>query len=63
MKNFGEWLNPNKISIDVQNKESLIFKLQRKKIDGDTKIKINRKKLQISQSGKYFGIKIDKNLK
>ena len=62
MKNLAVWLNANKISLNVGKTEQVIFTHQRKKLDTEIKIKLNRKRLCPSQSVKYFGIKIDKNL-
>ena len=42
--------------------ELVIFKHQRKKLDTEIKIKLNRKRLYPSQSVRYLGIKIDQNL-
>ena len=62
-KNLTDWLNANKISLNVQNTELVIFKLQRKKIDSEVKIKLSRKQLYPTDSLKYLGIGIDENLK
>ena len=43
MKNLTDCLNVNKISLNVQKSDLVIFKHQRKKIDGEVKIKLNRK--------------------
>ena len=43
MKNLTVWLNANKISLDVDKTELVIFKHQRKKLDTKIKIKLNRK--------------------
>ena len=48
--------------MNVKKTELVIFKLQRKKIDGPIKIKLNRKRLYPSKSVKYLGIKTDENL-
>ena len=62
MKNLTVWLNANKISLNVDKTELVIFKHQRKKLDTEIKIKLNRKRLYPSQSVRYRGIKIDQNL-
>ena len=62
MKNLTDWLNANKISLNVQKTELVIFKHQRKKLDCEVKIKLNRKQLYPTDSVKYLGIRIDKNL-
>ena len=61
-KNLTVWLNANKISLNVDKTELVIFKHQRKKLDTEIKIKLNRKRLYPSQSVRYLGIKIDQNL-
>ena len=62
MKNLTDWLNANKISLNVQKIELVVFKLQRKKIDSEVKIKLSRKRLYPTESVKYLGIRIDENL-
>ena len=63
MKNLTDWLNANKISLNVQKTELVIFKHQRKKIDSEVKIKLSRKQLYPTDFLKYLGIRIDENLK
>ena len=62
MKILTVWLSANKVSLNVEKTELLIFKHQRKKLDTDIKIKRNRKRLYPSQSVGYLGIKTDRNL-
>ena len=62
MKNLTDWLNENKISINVQKTELVVFKHQRKKIDSEVKTKLSRKRLYPTESVKYLGIRIDENL-
>ena len=63
LKNLTYWLNTNRISLNVKKTDLVIFKHQRKKLDGPIKIKLNRKRLYPSKSVKYLGIvKIDENL-
>ena len=62
VKNRTDWLNANKISLNVQETELVIFKHQRKKLDGEVKIKLSRKRLYITDSVEYLGIRIDKYL-
>ena len=40
----------------------VIFKSKQKKLEGDLKIKLRSKRLYPTESVKYLGIKIDKNL-
>ena len=44
MQNLTEWLNANKISPNVQKTEMITFQFQRKKLDGEMEIKLNRKR-------------------
>ena len=62
MKNLTDWLNANKISLNVQKTELVIFKHQRKKIDNEVKIKLSRTRLYPTDSVIYLGIRIDENL-
>ena len=39
LKHLVNWLNPNKISLNVKKTEMVIFKSNQNKIDGDLKIK------------------------
>ena len=62
VKNLIYWLNANKISLNAKKTELVIFKHQRKKLDSLIKIKLSSKRLYPSESIKYLGIKLDKNL-
>ena len=62
MKHLSVWLNANKISLNVQKTELVIFKQKRKILDHEIKIKFNRKRLYPTPSVKYLGVKIDENL-
>ena len=65
MKNLTVWLNSKKISLNMGKKTNFkkrIFEYQRKKLDIEIKIKLNRKRLYPFQSVKYLGIKTDQNL-
>ena len=56
------WLNANKISLNVDKTELVLFKPLRKKLDENVTIKLKGKKLDLSSSVKYLGIRIDSNL-
>ena len=45
LKHLVNWLNANKISLNVTKTEMVIFKSKQKKLDGDLKIKLFGKKL------------------
>ena len=56
MENLDVW-----ISLNAEKTELVIFNYQRRKLDTEIKIRLNRKRLYPSQSVKYL-IKIDHNL-
>ena len=62
MKNLTDWLNTNKISLSFEKTELEIFKHKKKKLECPIRIKLSRKRLYPSNSIKYLGVKIDKNL-
>ena len=62
LKRLLNWLNANKISLNVKKTEMLIFKHKQKKFEGDLKIKLSGKRLYPTESVKYLGVKIDTNL-
>ena len=62
MKNLTNWLNANKISLNVSKAELILFKLKMKKLDFDLELKLNGKRLYPTKLVKYLGIKIHENL-
>ena len=62
MRNLTNWLNANKISLNVKNSELVIFKHRNKNLECLIKIKLCRKKFYPSKSVKYLGVKIGQNL-
>ena len=62
LKNLTYWLDANIISLNVKKTELVNFKHQRKKLNSPRKIKLSRKRLYLSKSVKYLGIKINENL-
>ena len=62
LKHLVNWLNANKISLNVKKTEIVIFKSKQKKLEGDLKIKLCGKRLYPTESVKYLGVKIDTNL-
>ena len=63
MKILSNWLNANKISLNVRKTETIAFiKSRRKKYEGVIKLKLNGQRLHSSNNIKYLGIKRDKNL-
>ena len=62
LKNLTNWLNSNKISLNVSKTELILFKPKMKKLDFDLKLKLYGKRLYRTKSVKYLGIKIDEHL-
>ena len=62
LKDLVNWLNANKISLNVKKTEIVIFKSKQKKLEGDFKIKSCGKRLYPTESVKYLGVKMDTNL-
>ena len=62
LKNISNWLVANKISLNVNKTEMIIFRNHRRHLNYNLKIKINGKLLQPSNVVKYLGIYIDSHL-
>ena len=62
LKNLPNWLNANKISLNVSKTELILFKPKIRKLDLDLKLRIYGKRLYPIKSVKYLGIKIDEHL-
>ena len=62
MKNLATWLNANKISLNVQKTELVIFKNKKKMLVKPIKIKLSGQRLYPTDNVRYLGIKIDENL-
>ena len=62
LKNLTNWLNANKICLNVNKAEAVLFKSSRKPTDVPLKLKLNGKRLYPTNSVKYLGINIDENL-
>ena len=62
MKHYNNPLSANKISVNVEKTELVIFKSPRKLLLDEMKIKLNGKKSYSLNSVKYLGIKIDRFL-
>ena len=56
MKNLINWLNANKISLNITKTELLIFNKKKKKLECSVKIKPAGKRLHPSKSVKYVGV-------
>ena len=62
MKHLNDWLSANKISLNVEKTEIVIFKSPRKVFVDEMKINLSGKGLYPSNSVKYLGIKIERFL-
>ena len=62
IKHLLNWLNTNKISLNVKKTEMIIFQSKQNKLEGDLKIKLCGKRLYPTEIVKYLGVKIDANL-
>ena len=62
MKQLNNWLSANKISLNVEKTELVIFKSPRKVLSDEIKIKLTGKRLYPSNSVKYLGVRIDEFL-
>ena len=54
LKHLVNWVNGNKISLNVKKTEMVIFKSKQKKFEGDLKIKLCSKRLYPTESVKYL---------
>ena len=59
MKHLNNWFCANKISLNVEKTELVIFKSPRKVLSDEIRIKFSRKRLYPSNLIKYLGVKID----
>ena len=62
LTNLINWLNANKVSLNVDKIEMTLFKPIKNPLDCQLKLNINGKKLYQTSSVKYLGIKIDQYL-
>ena len=62
IKNLTNWLNANKISLNLKRTELVIFKHKNKKLECPIKIKLTRNRLYPFKSVKHLSVKIDENL-
>ena len=62
LRHLVNWLNANKISLNVKKTDMVIFKSNQKKFEGDLKLKLCGKRLYPTESVKCLGVKIDTNL-
>ena len=58
----SHWLKVNKVSLNVDKTEPMLFTSPKKQADSELKMKLNGKRLYATVSLKYLGIQIDKSL-
>ena len=57
LKRLDNWLNANKISLNIKKTKMGIFKSKKNKFEGDLKIKLSGKRLYPTESIKYLSLK------
>ena len=57
LKHLANWLNANKISVNVKKTVMVIFKSKQRKFEGNLKIKLYGKRLYPTESVKYLSCK------
>ena len=62
LKNLPNWLNANKMSLNVDETEMILFKPTNKPSDCQLKLKLKGKRVYQTSSVKYLAIKIDQYL-
>ena len=62
LKLLVHWLHANKIGLNVDKTEAILFRSAKKKVDYDLKLKLNGKKFQLVSPVRYLGIVLDENL-
>ena len=62
LKGITNWLNANRISLNINKTEFIIFRKPRKLIDFEIKIKLNGKRIYPSTKIKYLGVLLDEHL-
>ena len=62
LRSLTSWLNANKISLNVEKTEFVIFRSKSKTLNSVPFLKLNGKKLFPSSSVKYLGVHLDEHL-
>ena len=63
LKHIVNWVNVNKISLNVKITEMMIFKSNPKEFEGNLEIRLCGKRLNPTQSAKYLELQIDADLR
>ena len=62
MKQLNNWFSANKVSLNVEKSQPVVFKSWRKVLFDEVKIKVSGKILYAKNLVKYLGVSIDKFL-
>ena len=62
LRNLTNWLNANKISLNVSKTKLIIFKPKWKPLDFNMKIRLNGQRLYPTDLVRYLGVKTDSKL-
>ena len=62
IKNVSQWLDSNKLTLNVSKTNFMIFKTRKKKINMPVRITIKDKNTEQVKSTKFLGIRIDENM-
>ena len=61
LKRFSQWLKANKLSLNISKTELIIFHQNTASIDHNLKLKLDGKRLSLSQSVKYLEVLLDEH--
>ena len=62
LKLISQWLNSNKIALNVIKTEAVLFRHPKKKLNYKIKLKLNGKSIYFSSHVKYLGVILDEHL-
>ena len=62
LSSLSDWLKANKISLNAAKTEVVLFRGVRKSISYDMKLVLENKRLKLSSTVKYLGIRLDEHL-
>ena len=62
LKNVVNWLRANRISLNVNKTEIIIFRSRTNKLSKNMNFRISGQKIEVTQQTKYLGIILDENL-
>ena len=62
LKLLSGWLSANKIALNINKTEVILFKHHKKLVNYDLKLKLYGKRLYLTNKTKYLGLLIDENL-